>query len=317
MKSLFLLLFLGACSHLNQLNKTSTESQDPEWIYSPYKLCREQEELCATGEGKSFSEAETSSRANLASIFEVKIQSDLNFISTSGQSLPWQGEVKEDVQKSLSESVNQILQGVEIKERYKSKGISIALASLDRSQAANLIGEKMKVLDQELKVLWDKKQRTNLRRMMKLFLEREKLNEKLSIVTGLGRMSPVNWEEIVRWKKTKPDNEPLLIKFGQAPDWMKEKLSEILSESGFQIVNTEASKVVSLQIDSIKEFLNVDGFEKYTFTLSLMSIENGQKKRNISAAKTVTGRTQADALLKVKSFFSEYLEDHISDLNLD
>lgn len=317
MKLLCLLLLVGACSHLNQFNKNSTESQDPEWIYSPYKLCNEQQELCAIGEGKSFTEADAVSRANLATIFEVKIQSDLTFTNSTQQTYPWQGEVKEDVQKALTESVNQILQGVEIKQRFKSKGISFSLASLNRSQAASSFSDKIKILDQELKVLWEKKQRTNIRRMMRLFLEREKLNEKLSIVTGLGRMSPVTWEEIVRWKKTKPDNEPVLLKFGQAPDWMKEKLSEILSESGFHIVNSEASKVVSLQIESIKEFLNVDGFEKYTFTMSLMSIENGQKKRVISSAKTVTGRTQADALLKVKSYFSEYIEDHISDLNLD
>jgi hypothetical protein len=74
---------------------------------------------------------------------------------------------------------------------------------------------------------------------------------------------------------------------------------------------------VSLQVDSIKEFLNVEGFEKYTFTLSMMSIEDGQKKKVISASETVTGRSQADALLKVKGFFSDYIEQHLSDLHLD
>jgi hypothetical protein len=317
MKSILLLLLLGACTHLKQSDKITIDSQDPEWLYSPYEFCVEDQELCAVGEGKSFSDAEASARTNLASIFEVKVQSELTINNFSSQNFPWQGQVKEDVQKSLTESVDQILQGVGIKQRFKSKGISFALASLNRSQATNLIGEKIKLLDQELQVLWNKRQRTNLRRIIRIFLERDKLNEKLSIVSGVGRLSPVSWEEIINWKKSKPENEPLLLKLGQAPDWMKEKLAEILTESGFYLVKADVPKVVSLQVDSIKEFLNVDGFEKYTFTMSLMSIENGQNKKNISTAKTVTGRNQADALLKVRTFFNDYLENHISDLDLD
>ena len=45
--------------------------------------------------------------------------------------------------------------------------------------------------------------------------------------------------------------------------------------------------------------------------------ENGEKKKVISASETVTGRTQGDALLKVKSFFNDYIEYHLSDLHLD
>ena len=90
----------------------------------------------------------------------------------------------------------------------------------------------------------------------------------------------------------------------------------------FKIANVQdIEKVLKLhfryQVDSIKEFLNVEGFEKFTFTLGLTSVVNGDKKRTISVSETVTGRTQADALLRVKNFFNEYIEQHLSDLKLD
>ena len=68
---------------------------------------------------------------------------------------------------------------------------------------------------------------------------------------------------------------------------------------------------------AIKEFLNVEGFEKYTFTLNLTSFDKGEKNKVLTASETVTGRTQADALLKVKKFFNDYIEQNLSDLHLD
>jgi hypothetical protein len=98
---------------------------------------------------------------------------------------------------------------------------------------------------------------------------------------------------------------------------MREKISELLTEAGFFLVKGEANKIVTVQVDTIKEFINVAGFEKHTFTLSLTSIVNGEKRNSISTSETVTGRTQADALLKVKNIFNEYVEQHLSDLRLD
>jgi hypothetical protein len=98
---------------------------------------------------------------------------------------------------------------------------------------------------------------------------------------------------------------------------MSEKLKELLSEAGYKIVKLDADKAISLNVDSIKEYLNVEGFEKYTFTMNLTSFEKGEKNKVLSASETVTGRSQSDALLKVKSFFNNHLEQHLSDLDLD
>lgn len=312
------MLLLAGCSLKSQLPHLTEESRgEPTWIYSPYDACSEASELCATGEGKTFAQAEQAAKVNLGSIFETKVQSEFT-VSTSGvQSFPWQAQVKEEVTKSIRESVDQVLETVQIKKRHRQDGLSHALASLDRLKASDLLGQRLSKVDAELNTLWANHQRTNLRRIVKLFFERERLNERYSIVSGVARPSSVGWEQIVKWRESRPKAEPLMLRFAQAPDWLKEKLTELLTEAGFRIVRGDADKAVEVNVVSIKEFLNVDGFEKHTFTLTITSIENGEKKKTISASETVTGRSQADALLKVKQFFNDYIEDHLSDLHLD
>lgn len=317
MKYLILLLLLSSCSHYKPDAKTAENLDDPKWLYSPYEGCIEAQELCATGEGKNKSEADAGARNNLASIFEIKVQSELSVTTSGTQTFPWQAAVKEEVQKSIRESVDQILETVQIKNYFRKDGLSHSLASLDRNKAGELIGSRLTKIDHEMEVLWDNHQRTNMRRIVKLFMERERLNERYSIVSGMGRPSKVSWQQIVKWRESKPKTEPLMLKIGQAPDWMKEKITELLTEAGFRLVKGDAEKIVTVQVDSIKEFLNVEGFEKHTFTLNMSSIADGEKKRSISASETVNGRTQADALLKVKHFFNDYIEQHLSDLRLD
>lgn len=318
MKYLLFLLLLSGCSLFEKRPHLSDSAKEtPEWIYSPYDACSEEQELCATGEAKTYAEADVQARNNLASIFEVKVKSDLNIQTSSTQTFPWQGSVKQEVQQSLQESVDQVLETVQIKKHFKKEKLVYSLASLDREKASELLGARLTKLDDELETLWRRRSRTNLRNIVRLYLEREKLNERYSIVSGTPRPAPMTFEEIVAWRETRPKVEALVLRVGQAPPWMVEKLKELLTESGFRIVRGNAQKMVSLNVESIKEFLNVEGFEKYTFTMNLTSFEKGEKNKVLSASETVTGRTQADALLKVKHFFTAYIEKHLSDLHLD
>jgi hypothetical protein len=318
MKTLLILLLTSSCAVFHsrpELSQTSNEV--PGWVYAPYEACTEQTELCATGEAKNYTEADSNARANLASIFEVKVDSDLSFQSTSSQSSPWQSSVREQVQRNLKQSVNQVLETVQIKKHFSKDGFSYSLASLDRVRASEILGSRLKKIDDELETLWKRKSRTNLRRIIRLYLEREKLNERYSIVSEQGRPAKMTYADIMNWKDSRPKPEALALRVGQAPLWMTEKLKELLTEAGFKIVKGDAQKAISLNVDSIKEFLNVSGFEKYTFTMNMASFEDGEKKKVLAVSETVTGRTQADALLKVRSFFNNYIEMHLSDLDLD
>lgn len=318
MKTICILLLLSSCSMLKkQTAKTEDANTVPKWIYAPYEECQEEAELCATGEAKTYAESDAEAKKNLASIFEVQVKSEFSTTSSSTTTFPWQSQVREEVTKSIQESVNQILEGVQVKKHFKHQGLTYALASLDRTKASDLLGNRLSKIDHELEALWATRQRTNLRKVVKLNLEREKLNERYSIVAGHGRPAKVKYEDILRWRNTRPKVETIAFRVSQAPEWMTEKLQELLSESGFRLTKGDAPKVLSLNVDSIKEYLNVEGFEKYTFTMTLATIENGEKQKTISYSESVTGRSQADALLRVKHLFSDYIEQHLSDLELD
>lgn len=262
-------------------------------------------------------DADAQARTNLASVFEVQVKSEFSASASSSQTFPWQGQVREEVQRSIQESVNQVLETVEIKKRYKVKNLSHSIAALNRRKVLELLGGRLEKVDDEIEVLFAKKQRTNLRKIVKLNLEREKLSEKYSVVAGHGIPPKVSYAQIVEFRESKPKSEPLVLRVGQAPEWMTEKLTELLNEAGFRVVKSGAEKVLTLNVESIKEFLNVDGFEKHTFTLNITSSEHGQKTGSLAASETVTGRSQADALLKVKAYFTDYLEQHLSNLHLD
>lgn len=318
MKYLLCLLLFSSCSYFKSKPGLSESSKEtPGWIYAPYEECSEVSELCASGEAKNFAGADAAARSNLASIFEVKVKSEFTAFTSSSQTFPWAGSVKQEVQQSLQESVDQVLEAVQIKKRFKKDGLSYSLASLDRAKASGLLGNRLQKIDDELNTLWAHRSRTNLRKIVRLYMEREKLNERYSIVAGQGRPSKMTYQDIVAWRESRPKVESLHLKVGQAPDWMTEKLKELLTEAGFRIVKGNSEKMISLNVDSIKEYLNVEGFEKYTFTMNLTSFESGEKKKVLAASETVTGRSQSDALLKVRHYFTDYIEQHLSDLHLD
>ncbi len=318
MKYALCFLLFCACSQLKTgPTPPETSHEVPEWVYSPYHSCLEAQELCATGEGKTFRKADAAARNNLASIFEVQVKSEFKVQTISAEATPWQASVRQDVQHSLEESVNQILETVQIKKHFKKDGLSYSLASLDRSKGSELIGNRLYLLDKEISLLWKSRQRTSMRKLVRLTLEREKLNERYSIISGNPRPAAVSYEEVLSWRETKTNPVALNLKIGQAPDWMTEKIEELLTEAGFKLVKGNSSKALSMNVTSIREHLNVKGFEKFTFTLSLTSIEEGNMNKTISTSETVTGRTQADALLKVKKYFNNYLEQNLSALHLD
>jgi hypothetical protein len=318
MNNFFLLLLIVSCSTFRPESTDSLGSSLlPSWIFSPYDLCKESQELCATGEGKTFQEADLSALSNLGSIFEVQISSDTKSYTYSSQSYPWQGAVSQEVNQLMSQSVNEILQSVQIKNRFKKDKVSYSLASLDRGIVQNLLLEKLKKLDGEITDLWGRKQRTSFRKMFSLSLEREKIKEKYAVVSGKLHQSSVTHSQIMSWRASRPLTEPILLKTGNTPDWVIEKLKDLFTEAGFNLEKNPAVRVLVLNMNSIREYLNVEGFEKYTFSLTLTSFIKGKKQKELNVKETFTGRNQQDALFKAKAYFSNYIENHLSDLNFD
>ena len=77
------------------------------------------------------------------------------------------------------------------------------------------------------------------------------------------------------------------------------------------INSSSAKKVIDGKLIIKKEFLNVEGFEKYSFTLSLQLISNGKVVKSINKKITDTGINYDQIYNKVMNQFYIYLEKNI------
>lgn len=318
MKNLLLVLLLTSCSHLTQTTLGEGEQPFPTWIYSAYDFCSESSELCATGEGPTFTSSDNEARNSLASIFKVQISSSLSSSMTEENSVhQMEMKVRAQATQSLQSSVDEVLESVQIKQRYKKDGIHFSLAKLDRLAATTILNQRIKKIDEEITAFWKKKQRTLMRKLLRLSAERSAIEEKLAILTPVFEPAPVSYQQILEWSMSPLPPQDIALKVGYAPKWLSSKLSALLGEVGYRISAMEARDVITVNVTSIREFLNVEGFEKYTFTMNITNIHNGDKVGHLTKVETVTGRNQEDALLKIKNSFTEFLEEQLYSLNLD
>ena len=95
-------------------------------------------------------------------------------------------------------------------------------------------------------------------------------------------------------------------------------VEQVLGESGFEVSNNLAvDYFLSVKYKTINEFINVKGFEKYSFELNIAS-QNNLKKQigSFSVSQTATGRNKQDAFLKIKNQIIDQVDEKINLLNL-
>lgn len=157
----------------------------PKWVDSPFQYCSSKY-LCAVGEGTGKLVAEASARNELAKIFKVEIsgrsqfeQSETSVTSTNGG---LQGQVNSAQNTFLKESVDEVLEGIEITEVYKSDDSFFALARLNKRSASDRFKRQMNSLDDEIKVLMDQNKRSSFFKAYKILLKREAVNQRYHIL---------------------------------------------------------------------------------------------------------------------------------------
>jgi len=301
---LLILIVLSACSH--QL----TTPDNLNWVYSPYDLCQSELELCATGESRYFEQSDAQAKVNLASIFETQIKKNTDLL-TMYQST-WLGSPEEKYFEVVSESVNQVIQGVEITKRAKDKGLFYSLARLDKAKARDILQRKIDKYDVEIADLLRSQKRSEMKKLLRLTLEREKLFDTIAIVSSEPITPSISLKSVfaILSKYKNPIMIDLVI--SSSPEWFKTSLKSFLNESGFQF-KEGAEKNLAVKLKMNEEYINVPGFKKVSINLSLVTGE----KKSIHYNAIETGRSIDDALLKQKTKILDYLEENISSLNLD
>lgn len=317
--ALFLLLVLGACSS-SQKSEIKAPSSTPEWVNDPMSACSEMEEICGSSMGEGQIIADGNARKSIALVFESKITSTMTSSKTARQEsgAAIDGKTNEFYSSDLTESTDQMLEGVEIKKRFQDKDGYYALASLNKVKAAKRLASLIKEIDEKLIPLNKENKKTNFGKMRKFYLDREVLNARHEFLVGRRVQSSVSYEDILKKKNISLKNNLVFIK--TKDEAFMPMVLRLVTERGFKIAKDSAKADLELvaNVESKKEYLNVNGFEKYLFTIALNSAdEKGEKLGAIEFSVMGVGRSFDQAKEKVRPDIERFIEDHFDELNLE
>jgi hypothetical protein len=322
LKLFFILLNLLVCSSLLAEIKNR-----PSWIGSPADACSPAE-LCAVGEGTGQLQAEANARKNLALIFEVKIKSKTKASSQAQQTTRGEvitsGDASEEISTQIEESTEDVLKGVEIKQKYEDDKSAYALASLNKTKAATGFLQEIADIDEKIKLFYQDNKRSSLSKIFKLLPVRDALKQRVVILKGEAPQPPVSLKELLK-KKREFGKEGVTVylqieEAGKIKE-VEQMIIKILLDNDYRVVTKEGLKhqiVLKGELGQEKQFLNVSGFEKYKFQLTLTALdESGKKSGTAVATVEQVGRSEKHAYDQAVSQIADIIKENFDQLNMD
>lgn len=314
--SLCLFVLIGCATAEKSAHKT--DSSRPKWIYSPSDGCVSGRDLCASAEGINFTQSDILAKKALAAVFGTKIKSRFE-IDRSSLSSSEVNSLEESISNNIQEEVEVVLKTATIKDRFQEKGIYFSLAQVDKNKASKLLRAEISRLDNSLLHYFKLRNRLNIKKMTIAYNTREQLNERLIVLSNRGIKSPVELNQIKMLKFLGTGEEKIFIKVGDNfPKDLVGNLESSLLELNYKIVSEKKAEfILKLDFNEEKQYLNVGGFEKYSFLVTVSTYNRKERKiggyvSNISSR----GRTKQDARDKMKQQMLKEFEQKIEKLNL-
>ena len=313
MKLLAIILLIATLSPLSVMGEGA-----PSWVKDPSKSCNKSE-ICAVGEGEGPSSAKRSARLAIGKIFGTKIKSDFREkIATMGKG------VSQEMSDEVQELTDIALEGVEIKKIYETKTGWFALGSLNKRKSANSFKREIDKLDEKMLVLMDDATAGSLMKIEPLYIKREELNSRYSFLTGQAFPPVISYEDVFKGKRAASGSMIVHIFLEEEEPKMIEKiLSQTLVDRGYKTTsgkkrNKNSTHIVSGEFSSEKQFLKVEGFEKWKFLFSIKAktvskVESG----GLNHFVTTTGRSFQQAKEKALPQIKTYIEENIGKLNIE
>lgn len=321
MKNPFVFLLLIAILHgcaSSKNEKSDIIDAKGEWIYEPQKGCTSNQ-LCASGEGHNQEEADLNAKKSLAGVFETKIKAQFQYTKTSlGHEEKVQME--ESIVDEVNAQVDQIIKGVVIVKRFQKNELIFSLAALNKTNSAQVFRQEITRIDDELKHFFSLSSRIYIKKLLYLYNAREIFNEKLMLITGHGIPRSIQFSEIKNLKYEDQKSGRVIFTMSEdVPQTLVIKTQTALTDIGFKVVTGENRdfEIVG-DFSSTKEYLNVDGFQKYTFEYFLETKNAvGKKIGGMSLTYTANGRNEKNAFLKIRKQLLTDIDANLEKLNLD
>lgn len=180
-------LFIWGCAY----------AKKPYWLEKEHKKYGSKRYITGIGIGETRETAENEARANIAKVFNAKVESETqDFMQTIKKFEKKKVKAKsfEDVQQLTKISTDKVLEGTIIAELKKHKKIYYAFAVLDKMKTTNILSDKIANLDIEIKKLATEADKSenkitkikNYNKILKNFVERKAINAELKIVSPVG-----------------------------------------------------------------------------------------------------------------------------------
>lgn len=304
-----------------QTTEVKKVSERPDWLNSAAKYCEPKGFLCASSEARTMTQADMKAKAELASIFETKIESE----TTSSKSLSAQSnflsdfDLKEQITKSVRQKTSQVLSGVKIIERAQTAESHFALAGIDILMSSKFFRDEIEKHDERLEYLYSQNRKTNYRKMLEHYYKREAYNKKLAVLS-VGKKSPISLSQIDEIKNSKlGSGGRILMDLSSLDSRIADNIRGYLAGLGYQLVLDSSKydyKIVG-EMKKQREFFKVKGFTKIGYTINLRNYNpKGIEIGGVSVQRTGIGRTEEDSFKRVEPELSKYLENHLDELRI-
>ena len=290
----------------------------PDWTTDIKKACKSSE-LCAVGTGDTRSVSERNARVALSKIFDTKISSKLASSLKSNDA-----EVEEAVSEDINEATETALAGVEIKKSFEDKTSFYSLAVVNKSKAAAGFKKEIESIDEQMKAISNAGESIEKVKLERLFVKREVLNRQHQFLTGKSIDSPFSYEDIFAAKQSATNDVVIHVYLDEdEPKTVEAALVRTISDMGFQATsgqtrNKNSTHIITGEYVSDKQYLNVDGFEKYKFVLKIKAMKAATKVESghLDFEVVETGRNYSQANDKAIPKFQEFIKTNIEKLNL-
>lgn len=310
-RNLFIMLTL-ACS----LSVSATDK--PKWVDDVTKGC-DKKDICALGEGSDRDSASLSATVAMSKIFDNQISS--NFSSTLGSE---GATVSEKVTEEIKQITKSTLQGVQVSKFHTEGDKHFALATLNKAKARTSLLREIDTIDSKMKAFYEDKSISSMVQLEGLFFKRENLEKQVVFLGGDPTPAPYKYDDIFKNKKEATKDIIVHVYLDEdEPKAIEQLLSKEITGLGFKVTrgrvrNEQATHIVTGEVLADKQFLNVEGFEKYSWHIKISAMNSkkvGTGELDITISETGRNFTQTydKAMPKIRS----ELKEKITELKID
>lgn len=163
--------------------------EPPLWLENPTSVVKK-DDIYAIGSGLTLAQAQQQARSEILKYFETTISSTFTGDLTATDTIS-----ARQIDEQVQEQTSGLIQGVSVVRSYKTTDGYYVLSVLDKAKAQKILKQEIEVLDTQLKhLLADSDVDPFLFRQR--YQEREKLNQKYLLLTGMALTSDIPTDKI-------------------------------------------------------------------------------------------------------------------------